>query len=180
MNLPNRITLMRVIMVPVFAVLMLLCPRFPYLKWAALAVFIIASLTDLVDGKLARSRGEITNFGKFMDPLADKLLVCTALICLLALGRIDAWPVILIVAREFIISGIRLIAAEQGIVLAASKIAKMKTTVQMIMIGFLIAYLPYDFYYIICQILIILASVLTVVSLIDYIIKNKNVFQGEM
>ena len=180
MNLPNRITLIRVIMVPVFAVLMLLCPQFPFLKWVALAVFILASLTDMVDGKLARSRGEITNFGKFMDPLADKLLVCTALVCLLSLGRISAWPVILIVAREFIISGIRLIAAEQGIVLAASKIAKMKTTVQMIMIGFLIADLPFTFYHIICIVLIYAASILTVVSLVDYIIKNKNVFQGEM
>ena len=178
MNLPNRITLVRVLLVPVLAVLLLLCPQFPYLKWAALGVFILASVTDFVDGNLARKMGLVTNFGKFMDPLADKLLVCTALICLQQLDRIHPAVVLVIVAREFIISGFRLVAAEKGVVLAASKIAKAKTTVQMIMIGVLIGDLP--FLKIPAYVLMGLAVLLTVWSLIDYLVRNRGLLKGEM
>lgn len=178
MNLPNRITLLRVIMVPVLAVLMLLCPLYPYLKWAALAVFILASVTDAIDGKLARKMGLVTNFGKFMDPLADKLLVCTALILLEYLSLVHPIVVIVIVAREFIISGFRLIAAEKGVVLAASNIAKAKTAVQMVMICVLIADL--GFLKIPSYVLMGLAVILTVWSLVDYIVKNRSLLKGEM
>ena len=178
MNLPNRITLLRVIMVPVLAVLMLLCPLYPYLKWAALAVFILASVTDAIDGKLARKMGLVTNFGKFMDPLADKLLVCTALILLEYLSLVHPIVVIVIVAREFIISGFRLIAAEKGVVLAASNIAKAKTAVQMVMICVLIADL--GFLKIPSYVLMGLAVILTIWSLVDYIVKNRSLLKGEM
>ena len=178
MNLPNRITLLRVIMVPVLAVLMLLCPLYPYLKWAVLAVFILASVTDAIDGKLARKMGLVTNFGKFMDPLADKLLVCTALILLEYLSLVHPIVVIVIVAREFIISGFRLIAAEKGVVLAASNIAKAKTAVQMVMICVLIADL--GFLKIPSYVLMGLAVILTVWSLVDYIVKNRSLLKGEM
>lgn len=120
MNLPNKLTLSRVVMVPFFVAFLLLAPKFSSFKWIALAIFIIASLTDLLDGKIARKYNLITNFGKFMDPLADKLLVCSALIGLSSLNVIPAWITIVIIAREFIISGFRLIAAEKGIVIAAS------------------------------------------------------------
>ena len=131
MNLPNKLTVMRVIMVPFFVVLMLvpICgqPCEGWCKWTALAVFIIAAFTDLFDGRIARKYKLVTNFGKFMDPLADKLLVCSALICLVELERIPAWIVIIIIGREFIISGFRLIAAEKGIVIAAGWWGKFKT-----------------------------------------------------
>ena len=120
-------------------------------KWVALGIFIAASLTDMLDGKIARKYNLVTNFGKFMDPLADKLLVCSALIALSDLNRIPAWIVIVIIARDFIISGFRLIAAEKGIVIAAGWWGKIKTTVQMMMVGFLIADLKA--YYIFDQVL---------------------------
>ena len=179
MNLPNRITLIRVIMVPVFAVLMLLCPRFPFLKWVALAVFVLASLTDMVDGKLARSRGEITNFGKFMDPLADKILVNSALICLTAMGKIPAWMVIIIVSRDFVISGYRLVAAEKGTVIAANYWGKFKTTSQMIMICLVIGDLPYPAYQMLAVAFQWIAVILTIISLGVYIVQNKGVLQEE-
>ena len=120
MNLPNKLTILRVAMIPFFVLFML----FPVMgeadKWIALVLFIVASLTDMLDGHIARKYNLITNFGKFMDPLADKLLVCSALICLVELGRIASWIVIVIIAREFIISGFRLIASDNGVVIAAS------------------------------------------------------------
>ena len=119
MNLPNKLTTFRVVLIPFFVVFML-ADVTAYDKWIALAVFIIASLTDLLDGYIARKYNLVTNFGKFMDPLADKLLVCSALICLVALSRIPAWIVIVIIAREFIISGFRLVASDNGVVIAAS------------------------------------------------------------
>ncbi len=174
MNLPNKLTVMRVIMVPFFVVLMLvpICdqPCEGWCKWVALALFIVASLTDLVDGRLARKYGLVTNFGKFMDPLADKLLVCSALICLVELGRIPAWATIIIIAREFVISGIRLIAVDDGVVISASKWGKYKTVFQMIMVGFMIGNV--EMFSIITMLLMWIALALTIISLVDYVIKN--------
>ncbi|MBP5224708.1 MAG: CDP-diacylglycerol--glycerol-3-phosphate 3-phosphatidyltransferase [Lachnospiraceae bacterium] len=178
MNLPNRLTVLRVILVPVFVVIFLLKDSIPYGKYIAAAVFIIAAVTDLFDGMLARKLNLVTNFGKFMDPLADKLLVCSALICLVRFGLVPVWAVLIIVAREFIISGFRLVAAEQGIVLAASPIAKLKTNFQIYMTVALILKLPYPFFTVLEQILIWIAVILTVVSLADYLIKNRKVLAG--
>lgn len=180
MNLPNKLTIFRVILIPFF-VFFLLAPYFPeYGKYIATAIFIVASLTDMADGKIARKYNLVTNFGKFMDPLADKLLVCSAMICLVEIDRLAAWIVIVIIAREFIISGFRLVASDNGIVIAASYWGKFKTVFQMAMIIVLIA----DFggvFDIIAQILIWIALALTIISLIDYVVKNKEVLtQGGM
>ncbi len=174
MNLPNKLTMFRVILIPFFIVF-LLVPITPYDKWIALAIFIIASLTDLLDGKIARKYNLVTNFGKFMDPLADKLLVCSALICLIELHKIPAWMVIIIIAREFIISGFRLVASDNGVVIAASYWGKFKTTFQMVAVCLLIADLPV--LWILTQIVLWIAVILTVVSLADYVIKNKDVMK---
>ena len=178
MNLPNKITIIRICLVPFFVVFLLLTPKVSYFKWIALFLFIIASATDYMDGRIARSRGLVTNFGKFMDPLADKLLVCSALICLIPLGLIPTWVVLITVAREFIISGFRLVAAEKGIVLAASKMAKAKTATQMVMIIVLI--MDLGFLHIPAQILIYLSLILTVASLTEYLVKNAHILKGEM
>lgn len=174
MNLPNKLTVFRVILIPFFVVL-LLFDITAYDEWIALAIFIIASLTDFLDGHIARKYNLVTNFGKFMDPLADKLLVCSALICLVELSRIPAWIVILIIAREFIISGFRLIASDNGVVIAASYWGKFKTTFQIVMICLMIANL--EPLYLVTQIVMWAALVLTVVSLVDYLIKNRGVMQ---
>ncbi len=174
MNLPNKLTMLRVIMIPFFIVF-LLVPITPYDKWIALAIFIIASLTDLLDGKIARKYNLVTNFGKFMDPLADKLLVCSALICLIELGKIPAWMVIVIIAREFIISGFRLVASDSGVVIAASYWGKFKTTFQMAAVCLLIADIAA--LQVLTQIILWIAVVLTVVSLVDYLAKNKEVMK---
>lgn len=174
MNLPNKITTFRVFMIPIFLIFMLV-PGIPYGNYIAAAVFIIAALSDLLDGYLARKNNLVTNFGKFMDPIADKLLVCSALICFVQLKLLPAWIVIIIIAREFIISGFRLIASDNGIVIAASKWAKIKTTVQMIMSIMLIINLDNPIINIIEQIVVYLAVILTIVSLIEYLIKNKKV-----
>ena len=178
MNLPNKLTMFRVILIPFFVVFMLLNITGNSDKWIALTIFIIASLTDLLDGKIARKYNLITDFGKFMDPLADKLLVCSALICLVSLGRIPAWIVIIIIAREFIISGFRLIAADNGRVIAASYWGKFKTTFQMIMVILMIADISQLL--ILTQIIMYVALILTVVSLIDYLVKNRDVMSGEV
>lgn len=174
MNLPNKLTMFRVILIPFF-VLFMLVDITSADKWIALAIFIIASLTDLLDGKIARKYDLVTNFGKFMDPLADKLLVCSALICLVELAKIPAWMVIIIIAREFIISGFRLIAADNGVVIAASYWGKFKTTFQMIMICLLIADIAAIS--IVTDVIVWIALVLTVISLIDYLVKNRNVMK---
>ena len=180
MNLPNKLTVLRVIMVPFFVLFMLTDLGGDANKWIALAIFCVASLTDMLDGKIARARNLVTNFGKFMDPLADKLLVCSAMICLIPAGKLPAWIVIIIIAREFIISGFRLIASDNGIVIAASYWGKFKTVSQMFMIILLIA----DFggvFSVIENVLIWVSLILTVVSLVDYIEKNKQVLtQGGM
>ncbi len=174
MNLPNKLTMFRVILIPFFVVF-LLAGITPADKWIALAIFIIASLTDLLDGKIARKYNLVTNFGKFMDPLADKLLVCSALVCLVALERIAAWMVIVIIAREFIISGFRLVASDNGVVIAASYWGKFKTTFQMVMICLMIA----DIAALRTVTVIVMwaALILTVVSLADYLVKNKDVMK---
>ncbi len=169
MNLPNKLTVFRVILVIPFVALMLS----GYDLWAV-AVFIIASLTDLLDGKIARKYNLITDFGKFMDPLADKLLVCAAMICLVEMGRLPAWMVIVIISREFIISGFRLVASDNGVVIAASYWGKFKTTFQMLMIIVLILNLG-GVFDTIGLVLTWIALILTVVSLVDYLVKNKQV-----
>lgn len=174
MNLPNKLTILRVVMIPFFIVFLLI-PITPYDNWIALAIFIVASITDLLDGKIARKYNLVTNFGKFMDPLADKLLVCSALICLIELGRIPAWMVIVIIAREFIISGFRLVASDSGVVIAASYWGKFKTTFQMVAVCLLIADIAA--LQIVTQIVLWIAVILTVVSLADYLIKNKEVMK---
>ncbi|MFT3984812.1 MAG: CDP-diacylglycerol--glycerol-3-phosphate 3-phosphatidyltransferase [Lachnospiraceae bacterium] len=175
MNLPNKLTILRVFMIPVFLVFLLTDVGGSAGKWIALAIFILASLTDLLDGYLARRYNLVTNFGKFMDPLADKLLVCSAMICFVELGGLPSWMVIVIISREFIISGFRLVASDNGVVIAASYWGKFKTTFQMLMICLLIADLPGTLFTAITTICIWIALILTVVSLIDYILKNKNV-----
>ena len=174
MNLPNKLTMFRVILIPFFVVF-LLVDITPVDKWIALAIFIIASLTDMLDGKIARKYNLVTNFGKFMDPLADKLLVCSALVCLVAVDRIPAWMVIVIIAREFIISGFRLVASDSGVVIAASYWGKFKTTFQIIMICLMIADLAA--LQLLTTIVTWVAVILTVVSLVDYLVKNKEVMK---
>ncbi len=174
MNLPNKLTMFRVILIPFFVVFLLVDITSAD-KWIALAIFIIASLTDLLDGKIARKYNLVTNFGKFMDPLADKLLVCSALICLVSLEKISAWMVIVIIAREFIISGFRLVASDNGVVIAASYWGKFKTTFQMVMICLMIA--DIEELHLLTVIVMWAALILTVVSLVDYLMKNKDVMK---
>ena len=175
MNLPNKLTLARVIMIVPFLFFLLTDFAGGASKYIALAIFIIASLTDMLDGKIARKRNLVTNFGKFMDPLADKLLVGAALICLVETGQLPAWVVVIIISREFIISGFRLIASDNGVVIAASYWGKFKTVTQMAMVIVLILNLPGVVFAVIGRILMWAAVILTVVSLVDYVAKNKNV-----
>jgi len=172
MNLPNKLTVFRVILVVPFVVL-LLGQYSQYSNWIATAIFIIACLTDLLDGKIARKNNLVTNFGKFMDPLADKLLVSAAMICLIELGRIPSWVVVIIISREFIISGFRLIASDNGIVIAASMWGKYKTVFQMTMVIMMLVNI--SALQILTDIVMWIATILTIVSLVDYIIKNKSV-----
>ncbi len=176
MNLPNKITIFRMCMIPVFLVFFLI-DTIPYGNWIALGIFIIACLSDAVDGHLARKYNLVTNFGKFMDPLADKLLVCTALLCFVEQGTLNLIVAIVIVAREFIISGFRLVAAEGGLVLAASYWGKFKTATQMVMCCLLIVHLEYGWYSALEAIFIWASFALTVTSLLDYLIKNKSVLK---
>ena len=177
MNLPNKLTILRMIMIPFFVVFMMISNQTTFFgaRYIALAIFIVASLTDTADGYIARKYNLVTDFGKFMDPLADKLLVCSAMICLIDTGELPSWVVIIIIAREFIISGFRLVAADNGIVIAASIWGKVKTITQMVMIIFILLNFNGSAAYIIEQFLIYAAMVLTIVSLIDYIWKNKAV-----
>lgn len=180
MNLPNKLTILRVILIPFFVVFMLFDITGAADKWIALVIFCVASLTDMLDGKIARKYNLVTNFGKFMDPLADKLLVCTALICLTSMNRLNVIVVLVIIAREFIISGFRLVASDNGIVIAASYWGKFKTVSQMALIIVLIMDLG-SVWNVVGTVLTWVALILTVVSLIDYIAKNKQVLtQGGM
>ena len=179
MNLPNKLTMARVIMIPFFVIFMLTGWGGEASKWISLAIFIVASLTDLLDGHIARKHNLVTNFGKFMDPLADKLLVCSALICFVAIpsGPMPAWVVIVIMSREFIISGFRLVASDAGVVIAASYWGKFKTVVQMLMSILLIFNFEGSVINIVENVFIYAAVILTVISLIDYMVKNWNVMQ---
>ena len=179
MNLPNKLTTFRVILIPFFVFFMLAPNMTGINHYIAAAIFIVASLTDLLDGKIARKYNLVTNFGKFMDPLADKLLVCSAMICLIQTGQLAAWIVVIIIAREFIISGFRLIASDNGVVIAASYWGTFKTTFQMLMVIVLILNVQMPFFQILGKILTYAALILTVVSLIDYIVKNKDVLKEQ-
>lgn len=193
MNLPNKLTVFRIILILPFVLLLLggyhewgwfsaiFGGIIEYVDYIALAVFIIASLTDMLDGKIARKYNLITNFGKFMDPLADKLLVCAAMICLVEMERLAAWIVIIIISREFIISGFRLVASDKGVVIAASYWGKFKTVSQMVMICLLIVNNGHflagytHVLDIVTDIITWIALLLTVISLIDYVWKNRSV-----
>ena len=177
MYLPNKLTVVRMALVPFFVAALLLSMTNDSLKWVALALFVIASLTDFADGYIARKYNLITNFGKFMDPLADKILTISGMICLIELGRIPSWIVIIIVAREFIISGFRLVAAENGVVIAANYWGKFKTTFQMIMIILMIMNIPQ--LQILTNIVMWIALALTLISLWTYIMANKQVLAGD-
>lgn len=170
MNLPNKLTLLRIIAIPVFIVVLMMG-----YGYAATVIFIAAALTDMLDGKIARKYDLVTNFGKLMDPLADKLLVMSALVCLVELGSVPGWMVIVILAREFAVTGLRQVAASEGIVIAAGTTGKIKTITQMIAIPLLLLdnwpcrYIgvPLD------QIFLWIAVAMTIISGVEYIIKNK-------
>ena len=177
LNLANRITLVRVILVPIFMAVLLI-KEIPYNNYIALGIFAIASITDKIDGYVARSMNQITNFGKFMDPIADKLLVVSALLCLVENHSIQSWVAMIIISREFIVSGIRLVAAAEGIVIAAGKLGKLKTVFQMVaIIAILLNNFPFTYLggVPVDKILLFIAVILTVVSGVEYIIKNKHV-----
>ena len=176
MNLPNKITVFRILMIPFFVACMLI-KEIPYHEIIAGVIFIIAALSDLVDGKIARRFNLVTNFGKFMDPLADKLLVQSALLCFVANGLLPAWIAIVIMSREFIISGFRLVAADKGIVIAAGYLGKLKTVFQMVMSVMLIFHFSHPVWLATGQIFIWGSLILTIVSLVDYFIKNKDVLK---
>ncbi len=197
MNLPNKLTIFRVILILPFVLILLgsfqgwgwveslFGGETIYAEYTALAIFIVASLTDLLDGKIARKYNLVTNFGKFMDPLADKLLVCAAMIVLVEMERIPSWVVVIIISREFIISGFRLIASDNGVVIAASYWGKFKTTFQMIMICMMIVKDAYfgalfgseEWFVIATDVVMWIALALTVISLADYLVKNKDVMK---
>ena len=171
MNLPNKLTTLRVFMIPFFVFFLLYQGgENTTFRMISLVLFIVASLTDLLDGKIARKYNLVTNFGKFMDPLADKLLVCSALICLIELGQLPAWMVIIIISREFIISGFRLVAADNGVVIAASYWGKFKTTFQMAAVILMIFNIPA--LTLVTNIVVVIAVALTIISLVDYVAKN--------
>ncbi|MGI6449429.1 MAG: CDP-diacylglycerol--glycerol-3-phosphate 3-phosphatidyltransferase [Desulfitobacteriia bacterium] len=185
MNLPNILTLIRIIMIPVFMVVLLLKfpggkTYFPYQDFVAALIFIVAAATDGLDGYIARKRRQVTNLGKFLDPLADKLLVSAALICLVELEIAPAWVVWIILAREFAVTGLRAIAATDGVVISASKLGKLKTVSQVIAISALILRdWPLSYFNIyIGQPMLYLALVLTIISGVDYIVKSRHLFSS--
>ncbi|MGI6731206.1 MAG: CDP-diacylglycerol--glycerol-3-phosphate 3-phosphatidyltransferase [Anaerovoracaceae bacterium] len=173
MNLPNKLTILRIILIPVFIIFLMM--GFDYI---AAIIFIVASATDALDGHIARKYNLITNFGKIMDPLADKLLVVSALICLVELGQVAGWMVIVILAREFTVTGLRTVAAAQGIVIAAGWSGKVKTVLQMVAVIFLLLNnWPFSMiHFPFASIMLWGAVIMTIISGTEYIIKNKNVF----
>ena len=191
MNLPNKLTLLRVLLIPVIVVIAWL-PSLRIIVWnhfllcnlIMLAIFIIASITDFLDGYIARKHNLITTFGKFADPLADKLLVLALMIILIVQGSLlRGHFVIIILSREFIVTGFRVIAAEKQIVISAGMLGKIKTTMQMLMIMMLLLDGPFSGTWTVWQILIMiwicLTTLMTIISGIDYIVRNKDVFNGK-
>ena len=177
MNLPNKLTVLRVLMIPFFVASLLYKGGEDYkFRIIALVIFAIAALTDTLDGMIARKYNLITDFGKFMDPLADKILVCSGLICFVELRQLSSIVVLVVIAREFIISGIRLVASDNGVVIAAAMSGKLKTVVQMITVILLIVNLPQ--LSMVTNIFIAIMLLLTLFSLGEYIIKNKNVIMS--
>ncbi len=179
MNTPNRLTLLRIVLIPVFVVFALL--RAQWAQYVALLIYILACITDMLDGRIARARNLVTNFGKFADPIADKLLVMSALVVLVASGRMPAWVCIMMLAREFIISGLRLVAAGTGRVIAAGKLGKLKTVFQMSATIALMLLVPVTgkallgrFGVVLANVLMYIATVLTIVSGAEYILNNRD------
>lgn len=174
MNLPNKLTVLRVLMIPLFLVALFLG-----YKYTAVVIFSIASATDWLDGYIARKYNLVTNFGKFMDPLADKLLVCAAIVAMVELRLLPAWVVIILISREFIITGFRLVAVSNNLVIAAGMWGKIKTVVQMCMIIFVLLDLPGAVPHIISNVLIFGSVLFTVISATEYIVKNIHVLKEE-
>lgn len=179
LNTPNRLTLLRIVLIPVFVVFALL--RAQWAQYVALLIYILACITDMLDGRIARARNLVTNFGKFADPIADKLLVMSALVVLVASGRMPAWVCIMMLAREFIISGLRLVAAGNGRVIAAGKLGKLKTVCQMSATIALMLLVPVTgkallgrFGVVLANVLMYIATVLTIVSGAEYILNNRD------
>ena len=179
MNLPNRLTLMRICLVPVYLCLLWFAGSRTWMRILAFVVFALASLTDLFDGKIARKYHLVTNFGKFMDPIADKLLTHTAFIMFVSLGELNVFYGIIFIAREFIVSGLRLVAVEQGRVIAAGMSGKVKTVLQMILVMLLTLKLPGPVFPVLTQIIGAAAAVMTLVSMIEYVVKNKSVLSEQ-
>ncbi len=173
MNTANKLTMLRVVMIPVYLLMWYL--DFGWNHYAALAVFILASLTDLADGKIARSRGLVTDFGKFMDPLADKVLVMTAMVSFCAMGRFPAWALAVVIFREFAVSGLRLIAVEGGKVIAAGWSGKVKTAATMVCLCLMHVDIPTPVGWICVWVIVIT----TVYSGVEYFLQNKNCIDWE-
>ena len=169
MTFSNKLTILRIFLVPVFVALMML-----NMLWSATAVFVIASLTEMLDGYLARKRNEITNFGKFADPIADKILVVAALMCMVETAVIPAWSVIIVIAREFIVSGLRMSAAAQNVVIAADGFGKIKTITQMVSITMLLLGFG-GIFGIVALVLFYVSVALTFMSGVSYIVQYKDV-----
>ncbi|MCL2224626.1 MAG: CDP-diacylglycerol--glycerol-3-phosphate 3-phosphatidyltransferase [Defluviitaleaceae bacterium] len=179
MNLPNKITLLRVVLIPAFLVVYLAQPLGALNAWVALVLFVVAAVTDAIDGYLARKMGLVTNFGKLMDPLADKMLVCAAFIAFTATGSLPAWATIILISREFYISGLRQLALEQKIVLAASTSAKIKTASQIVLVIYLLLPYPFTFLFFesVALALIIITAIISIYSAAEYTWRNKHIFK---
>ena len=174
MNLPNRLTILRIVLVPVYLVLLWLSSGNPVLGVPALIVFVVASLTDLADGKIARKYNLVTNFGKFMDPIADKLHTHTAFIMLTAMGQMNVWACIIFIAREFVVSGLRLVAVEQGRVIAAGMSGKIKTVLQMALV-MLLTVMSGN---LLTDLVMLAAAAMTLYSMGEYVWQNRAVLGG--
>lgn len=174
MNTANKLTMLRVIMIPVF--LLALYIDFAFNNIVALIIFILASVTDFIDGYIARNYDQITDFGKFMDPLADKLLVISAMLWFVEVGQMSAWVVLVVLAREFAVSGLRMVAAPKGLVIAAAWSGKIKTAATMVCICIMLVPIPA----ILNTLCVAVILITTVVSGIEYFVKNRSVFSGAM
>lgn len=178
MNLANKITIARILTVPVFIIFLL--SDLPYSNYLAAIIFVIAASTDSMDGYIARKKNQVTNLGKFMDPLADKLLITSALVGLVEMGRIPSIAAIIIISREFIITGFRTVAASEGLVIAASWWGKLKTVIQIVaIVAILLGNYPFSLIgFAFDRIVLYVAVIITILSGVDYIYKNRNLFKG--